>query len=308
MTEQSESAVERRRPDWWALEPAVTERRDIVDELSDATGYFHDDEAAKLRDIASDSGTKPVGIVRAAVEKEIENLEWRCVYFDNSEERGYISSNAYEFYRIHRKFELEYEAAIEALPKEENPHLREVQVFEHAADRLEDEARKHRAKREQAERFLTENGFELPEVEDPRPDSDEPELVTDGGKTESSSDEKHPAARNSEQLAWAVWSDDGRSRACYAVVADSEKEALDKARERHGSPLDNANIDGPFQNAEPGVFEFEYITEHRETIVVEAPTEEYARESADANRNYSGQYMETLHIDSRQLDAEVSDV
>lgn len=185
---KEESAVERRRPDWWALEPAVTERRDIVDELSDATGYFHDDEAAKLRDIASDSGMKPVGIVRAAVEQEIEDREWRCVYFDDSEERGYISSNAYEYYRIHRAFELEYNAAIEALPKEENSRLREVQVFEHAADRLEGEARKHRAKREQAERFLTENGFELPEVEDPRPDSDEPELITDGGVDQSEVD------------------------------------------------------------------------------------------------------------------------
>lgn len=186
MSRESESKVERRKPDWWALESAVTERRDIVDDISDATGYFHDDEAAKLRKIASESGMRPVGIVRAAVEKEIDNREWRCVYFDDSEERGYISSNAYEYYRIHRAFELEYEAAIESLPKEENAHLRDVPVFEHAADRLEEEARHHRAKREKAERFLKENGYELPDVEDPGPESDEPELVTDGGSTEVS--------------------------------------------------------------------------------------------------------------------------
>lgn len=133
------------------------------------------------------------------------------------------------------------------------------------------------------------------------------ELVTDGGEDVPEAEQAHPAARNADQLAWAVWSDDGRSRACYAVVADSEGEAREKAKERHGGPLDNPHIDGPFQNAEPGVFEFEYITEHRETIVLEAPTEDYARESADANRNYSGQYMETLHSESRRLDTEVND-
>lgn len=130
--------------------------------------------------------------------------------------------------------------------------------------------------------------------------------MTDADQQKREDPQKHPAARNAEQLAWAVWSDDGRSRACYAVVADSEAEAREKARERHGSALDNAHIDGPFQNAEPGVFEFEYITEHRERIVLEAPTEDYASESADAKRNYSGEFMETLHTESRRLDTEVN--
>lgn len=189
-TEGHKTTVERRRPDWWALESAVTERRDIVDELSDATGYFHDSDAAKLRDIASASGMRPVGIVRAAVEREIENREWRCVHFDESEDRDYPSKVAFEYYRIHRAFELEYNAAIEALPKEENARLREVQVLEHAAEKLEEEARRHRAKREKAESFLTEHDHELPDVEDPRPDADEPELVTDGGTEETGTDRR----------------------------------------------------------------------------------------------------------------------
>jgi hypothetical protein len=138
---------------------------DIVDHLSEATGFFHDDDAARLRDIADASGQKPVGVVKAAVEKEIERREWRCVYFDPDEDREYISSNAYEYYRIHRSFQLEYEAALEALPTEENAHLREVPIHEHAAETLEDKAREHRAKAEQAEQWLKEHGHELPEVE-----------------------------------------------------------------------------------------------------------------------------------------------
>lgn len=139
--------------------------KDIVDHLSEATGYFHDDDAARLRDIAAASGQKPVGVVKAAVEKEIERREWRCVYFDREENREYIASNAYEYYRIHRSFQLEYEAALDALPTEENAHLREVPIHEHAAETLEDKAREHQAKAEQAELFLKENGHELPEVE-----------------------------------------------------------------------------------------------------------------------------------------------
>jgi len=114
------------------------QQNDIVDHLSEATGYFHDDDAARLRDIAEASGQKPVGVVRAGVEREIERREWRCVYFDEDEDREYIASNAYEYYRIHRSFQLEYEAALEALPTEENAHLREIPIHEHAAETLEE--------------------------------------------------------------------------------------------------------------------------------------------------------------------------
>jgi len=139
--------------------------KDIVDHLSEATGYFHDDDAARLRDIAAASGQKPVGVVKAAVEKEIERREWRCVYFDREEDREYIASNAYEYYRIHRSYQLEYEAALEALPTEQNAHLRDVPIHEHAAETLEGKAREHRAKAEQAEQWLKENDHDVPEVD-----------------------------------------------------------------------------------------------------------------------------------------------
>ena len=117
---------------------------------------------------------------------------------------------------------------------------------------------------------------------------------------------EHPGARDADQLAWAVWTDDGRSRECYAVLGESEAEARENAVERHGAKLENALIDGPYQNAEPGVWKFEYVTEHRETVVVEAPHEDYASESADAERNYSGEFVETIHTESRRLDVEVN--
>lgn len=136
---------------------------DIVDALSDATGFFHDDDAARLREIAAACGQKPVGVVKAGVEREIERREWRCVYFDSDEGREYPPSNAFEYYRAHRAFQLEYEAALDALPSEQSG-LHEVQRFEHAAKTLEDTARRHEAKADRAERYLRENGLDVPEV------------------------------------------------------------------------------------------------------------------------------------------------
>lgn len=144
-----------------------TGRKDIVDHLSESTGYFHDSEAAKLRDIAEASGQKPVGIVRAAVEREIERREWKCVHFDASEDREYPSWHAFEYYEIHKSLQLEYEAAIDSLPTEENQMLREVQLLETAYDTLRDKVREHRAKAEVAEQYLEENGVELPGIDRP---------------------------------------------------------------------------------------------------------------------------------------------
>jgi len=151
-------------------EQTEEQQKDIVDHLSEATGYFHDDDAARLRDIADASGQKPVGVVKAGVEREIERREWRCVYFDEDEDREYISSNAYEYYRIHRAYQLEYERAIEALPTEKNAHLREVAVFEHAEETLQEAARRHEAKAKKAERWLKQNDHDLPAVEAPSGD------------------------------------------------------------------------------------------------------------------------------------------
>lgn len=141
------------------------QEKDIVDCLSEATGYFHDSDAAKLRDIASESGQKPVGVVRAAVEKEIENREWRCVNFEHSEGDEYPAANPYEYYRIHKRLQKQYENAISELSYEDPPYGEKSQDgFEPAVEALEKKARVHRAKAETAERYLEENGEDPEEV------------------------------------------------------------------------------------------------------------------------------------------------
>jgi len=130
-----------------------SDEKDIIDHLSEATGYFHDSEAAKLRDIAEAGGQKPVGVVRAAVEKEIERREWRCVYFrseDEDEDREYPAWFAFEYYQIHKQLQEEYEAAMDALPTEQNAHLRDVPVHDTAYEK----AREHEAKADRAARQL----------------------------------------------------------------------------------------------------------------------------------------------------------
>jgi hypothetical protein len=139
--------------------------KDIVDHLSEATGYFHDDDAARLRDIAEASGQKPVGIVKAAVEREIERREWKCVHFEHDESDEYPSSNPYEYYRIHKKLQKEYEAAIDELPKQDDPvYDRVKEEFERAKKTLEEEARVHEAKADVAEQWLRENDEDPQEV------------------------------------------------------------------------------------------------------------------------------------------------
>jgi len=151
---------------------AQEEEKDIVDHLSEATGYFHDDDAARLRDIAEASGQTPLGVVRPAVEKEIERREWKCVHFEHSEDDEYPAANAYEYYRINKKLQLEYEAAIESLPTKK-VRLKERPALESAADTLQDKAREHEAKAGQAEKWLLDNGHELPEIEHPVEDDEE---------------------------------------------------------------------------------------------------------------------------------------
>jgi len=128
----------------------------------------------------------------------------------------------------------------------------------------------------------------------------------------SDSSRKHPAARHADQLAWAVWvvdSTDTRSHSqsqsdaeMYPIVADSEHEARQQALDRHTGDGEVTHVDGPFQDAEPGVWRFEFVTEHRETVVVEAPTEEYAEEAAENERTYRGEYQQTTYEERRRLD------
>jgi len=121
-------------------------------------------------------------------------------------------------------------------------------------------------------------------------------------------DQPHPAARHAEQLAWAVWvsdSDTPRHDAeLHAVTGDSEQQARKRAVERNGGG-EVTHVDGPFQDAEPGVWKFEFITEHRETVVVEAPCEDYAEETAENERTYRGELQQTVYEESRRLDIDL---
>lgn len=110
----------------------------------------------------------------------------------------------------------------------------------------------------------------------------------------------HPAARNADQLAWAVWLGDRRTGECVSVVADSEQGAKDKAL-AESDENEVRHIDGPFQDGEPAYYEFTFHTEHCETVVVEAPDEDYAKETAEAERTHSGEYMRTTHTEVRRV-------
>jgi len=139
-------------------EEANEDEKDIVDHLSEATGYFHDSEAAKLRDIAEASGQKPVGIVRAAVEDKIEDLEWKVAHFED-DGREYIPHNPYEYYRIHKKMQKEFGAAMSELSYDDGFYGKKPEEqFGIAYERLRDRARVHEAKADRAEQWLKEHG------------------------------------------------------------------------------------------------------------------------------------------------------
>lgn len=113
--------------------------------------------------------------------------------------------------------------------------------------------------------------------------------------------DKHPMAEHHEQLSWAVWIESKRSSECISVVADSEDEAIETATERSSLDPHTVNVDGPFGDSEPAVFEFEYRTEHVERVVVEAPNENYAKECADHQRDYHGEYKRTMHTEVERI-------
>jgi len=118
--------------------------------------------------------------------------------------------------------------------------------------------------------------------------------------------EQHPAARYADQLAWAVYveGEQNRDREMFAVTGDSEQIAQTRALNRFEGDGEVVGVDGPFQDSEPGVWEFTYYTEHKETVVVEAPDAEYAEETADVERDYRGELVQTVHTEKRRLNAE----
>jgi len=117
--------------------------------------------------------------------------------------------------------------------------------------------------------------------------------------------EQHPAARHADQLAWAVYVErQGQGKEMFSVTGDSEQIARTRALNRFEGDGEVVHVDGPFQDSEPGVWEFTYYTEHRETVVVEAPDAEYAEETADVEREYRGELVQTTHTEKRRLNAE----
>lgn len=126
-------------------------------------------------------------------------------------------------------------------------------------------------------------------------------VETDGDDTDGDADEA--AEATDKPLGWAVWVEEsgrGNRDECITVLADSEADATEQAREE--SQYDDVtHVDGPFEDPDAGVWEFTYTTEHKETVVVEAPFEEYAEESADAVRDHHGEFIQTVRTDVRKL-------
>lgn len=104
-------------------------------------------------------------------------------------------------------------------------------------------------------------------------------------------------------IGWAIWVGERRNKTCIAVVAESQEEAEQKALEQSDED-EIYHVDGPFEDAEPAIWEFEYVTEHRERVVVEAPFEGYAEETAESEREHRGDYIQTVHTERRKVSKE----
>lgn len=100
--------------------------------------------------------------------------------------------------------------------------------------------------------------------------------------------------------AWAVWlpkNERSSQDIVVAVNAADEDSAIEQAKEEAEYDGEVSHVDGPYEGAEASVFEFEFRTEHRERVVVEAPFEEYAKEEAQRQRDYRGELIQTVHTD-----------
>jgi len=103
-------------------------------------------------------------MVKAAVESEIEDREYRVAHFED-EGREYVPHNAASYYRVHKKLQKEYEKAISELSEgnvmgNERPR----DGFERAVDTLQERARVNEAKAARARQYLEENGEDPEEV------------------------------------------------------------------------------------------------------------------------------------------------
>lgn len=108
-----------------------------------------------------------------------------------------------------------------------------------------------------------------------------------------------------EQFAWAVWLKDGRTKECVSVLASDEETAETFAQEESDVEPETIHTDGPFQDSEPAYYEFEFVTEHRERIIVEGPHEDYAEEMADSERTHSGEYIRTVRTEKTRQEKDL---
>lgn len=117
-----------------------------------------------------------------------------------------------------------------------------------------------------------------------------------------------------EQYSWAVWITDtttaarSSSKECVSVLASDRDTAIDFALEETGRTEDDVadiNVDGPFQDCEPGYYEFTYYTENRERVMVEAPSEDYAEEMAEARRDHRGEYVQTVRTEKHHQEKDL---
>jgi len=112
-----------------------------------------------------------------------------------------------------------------------------------------------------------------------------------------------PSSRQAgKTIAWAVWVGDRRDNRCVAVAAPDEASAREQALDEADDYDEVYHVDGPFAGGDPAVYEFEYVMEFKERVVVEAPTEDYAEENAEAEREYRGEYKRDVHTETRRID------
>jgi len=114
-------------------------------------------------------------------------------------------------------------------------------------------------------------------------------------------------AATQQPPAWAVWVGTSDDNEVVAVSAPDEETAQQDALDESNNYDEVYHVDGPFKNSDPGVWEFTFRTEHVEHVVVEAPNEDYAEETAEAERTHRGQYKRTVHTDVRRLGGEDSE-
>jgi len=124
-----------------------------------------DETRERIGTLAEASGQKSSGVVRPAIEREVDRREWRVI-------DDVVSSVAHacEYYKRHRSQWAEHDSALAELSTENAfGELRVDDEFEMAAETLREAKREHRAKATAAAKWLADNsdlGVELTDQHD----------------------------------------------------------------------------------------------------------------------------------------------